>query len=138
MPADPWIMSRRTALALNAVILLTYVIIAIFARPWAAFAGFLVLGTSIRMATSLWKASMARRHDMLKIDIGFFASLLVPPVIAGIIYVALFIALFWLGDYWKVIGVIVCGYVAYDSLFPMPPKNSVDLAESRTNTGRGR
>ena len=47
----------------------------------------------------------------------------------------LFVALFWLGEYWKVIGIIICGYVVYDSLFSIPPKAPVDLADSRINTG---
>ena len=122
MPAERFIVSRRTALAVNAAILLMYVSMAILWRPWAAFAGFLVLGTVIRLGTSLWRALRARREDGPMIVSGLLVSFLVPPVIAGTVYVALFIALFWIGDYWRVVGVIVCGYVIYDSLLPVPPK----------------
>jgi ABC-type molybdate transport system permease subunit len=126
MSADPGIMSRRTALALNACILLAYGAIAIVARPWAAFAGFLALGTLIRITTYLWKALRDRRHNEQKLDIGLLLSLLIPPVIAGFIYVSLFLALWWIGDYWKVIGVVVCGVVIYVSLLPIPPKTPAD------------
>ncbi len=123
MPTDQWIMSRRTALALNAGILLAYGAIAIFTRPWAAFAGCLVLGTAIRMATYSWTTIRAWRRNELALSVGLLGPLLLPPIIAGLIYTTLFVGLWFLGDYWKIIGVLVCGAVAYLSLLPVPPKN---------------
>jgi hypothetical protein len=130
-------MSRRVALSLDAVILSGYAAMAIFARPWAAFAGFLVLRASIRMGTSLLNALVARRHHEPGVAVRLLASLLVPPAIAGLIYVTLFIALWWLGDYWRVIGVLICGCIAYDSLSGLPPGTPVQPGKSQDSTMTG-
>jgi hypothetical protein len=126
MIRDPWAMSRGTALALNAVVLLAYGIIAVVARPWAAFAGFLLLGALIRMATALYRALVAGSHEDSTAGSGLWLAVFVPALLAMLVYTVVFVALWFIGDYWKVVGVIVCGYIVYASLFALPGTGKVD------------
>jgi len=118
----PGIVSRRTALVLNAVIVVAYVAIGVLApTPWIVFGGFLLLAVAIRCATLWWISSSVQDaegspHFALRI---LFLNLLL-----GVLFATAVIGvLWWLGHYWlsgiKVIVPLVAVFVAYKSTFPV-------------------
>lgn len=104
-------LSKKTTWVLNAVILLVFAAIAAFSRPWAAFAGFLFLGALIGML----RAAVRIRYQGLGGGSAAVA-LLTPPVAAGFAYAAVFLSMFFVGDFWQPVAVLVCAYVVYVSL----------------------
>ncbi len=119
----PGIVSRRTALVLNAVIVVAYVTIGVLApTPWIMFGGFLLLAVAIRCATLWWISSSVQDteggspHFALRIVfLNLFLGLLFVTAVIGLLW--------WLGHYWlsgiKVIVPLVAVFVAYKSTFPV-------------------
>ena len=117
----PGIVNRRTALALNAVIIAAYIAIAVVAHsPWVMFGGILLLAVLIRTATLQWMLKTIATEGPSRTSIG--------PVLLNLILGLLFSAallgvLWWLGHYWpagiKVIVPCTAVFVAYKSTFPL-------------------
>jgi hypothetical protein len=118
----PGILSRKTALVLNALIVAAYVGVAVFApTPWVMFGGFLLMAVVIRCATLWWMATFAQgTGDSLKFALRMvFLNLFFGLLFAG----ALFGVLWWLGHHWlagiKIIVPLLAVFVAYKSTFPV-------------------
>jgi len=118
----PGILSRKTALVLNALIVAAYVGISVLAAtPWVMLGGFLLLAIVIRCATLWWMASFAQgTEDAPRLALGVvFLNLFLGLLFAG----ALLGVLWWLGHYWlagiKIIVPLLAVFVAYKSTFPV-------------------
>lgn len=121
------IMSRKTALMLNALIVAAYIGIAVLAStPWVMFGGFLLMAIVIRCATLWWMTSFAQgTEDSPKFALGLvFLNLVFGLLFAG----ALLGILWWSGHYWlagiKIIVPLLAVFVAYKSTFPVISRSS--------------
>ena len=118
----PSIMSRKTALMLNALVVAAYIGIAVLAStPWVMFGGFLLMAIVIRCTTLWWMASFAQgAKDSPQFALGIvFSNLVFGLLFAG----ALLGILWWFGHYWlagiKLIVPLLAVFVAYKSTFPV-------------------
>ncbi|MCH9022073.1 MAG: hypothetical protein IID32_04850 [Planctomycetes bacterium] len=117
------ILSRRTALALNAVIVGTYVAIAVFApTPWVMFGGFLLVAIVIRCATLWWMASTVREDTGDSSSAAF--GMVVLNLLLGLLFAGALLGALWvLGHFWlsgvKIIVPLIGVFVAYKSTFPV-------------------
>ena len=116
-------MSKRTALLLNAVIIVAYALVAFLApTPWIMLGGYLGLAVLIRCATLSWASTLARHEPGFSPTTIF--GVIAFNLIAGVAFSAVVVvALYWLGHYWlvgvKIIVPILAVFIAYKSTFPV-------------------
>ena len=118
----PGIVSRRTALVLNTIIVAVYVVIAAFApTPWVRFGGFLLLAVLIRCGTLWWIASFAQNTE--RSSKSAFGMVFLNLVLGLLFATAMLAVLWWLGHLWlsgiKIIVPLIAVFVAYKSTFPV-------------------
>jgi hypothetical protein len=107
--------TRNATIAINLVLLLSFAAMLVFSRPWAAYAGFLILGVGARTLKTVGPAaSAAARAESMG---SRAATLVMTSALAGVAYLAVFLSMWWLGDLWKVPAVIVGAIVVYTSMF---------------------
>ena len=111
MGAAQTLLGKKTIWTLNAAILAAFAGIAVFSRPWAAFAAFLLLAALIGAI----RAGVRIRYRRLGGGAAVVA-LLTPPFLVGLAYGAVFVSIFFVGDYWKPLALLVCAYAVYASL----------------------
>lgn len=116
------IVSRRTALVLNAVIVTAYVgIVALAATPWVMFGGFLLLAVFIRCATLWWIATCAQKNEHSLESV--FGTVSLNLVLGLAFATAMLGVLWWLGHFWlsgiKIIVPVIAVFVVYKSTFPV-------------------
>ena len=111
MGATETLLGKKTIWILNAAILAAFAAIAAFSRPWPAFAAFLLLAALIGVIRAgVWARYRRPGGGAAAV------ALLSPPVLAGLAYGAVFLSVFFIGDYWKPLALLACACAVYASL----------------------
>jgi hypothetical protein len=117
------VVSRKSALILNTLIVMGYIAIAIFTSPWITLSAFLLFAVVIRCATMSWIMADTQEAIEKSTKRSVFC-IVVLNLIGGIFFSAGVVCVLWcLGHYWfagvKVIVACVAVFAAYQSTFPV-------------------